>query len=450
MSHTTQAIPQSALNAIPPYSVSMPAAGPNATAYPVLLTGVIGNNGIPVGVPGPRTPFAVDMSGQVIWYLPDFTVLLQEQGYMTHPVPGGTFLVIANQTVQADKQLLREYDLAGNILRETNATAIANELAALGKERITSISHEIFRFPNGDTGFIGSIEKVLPSAYDSTTNTVHSNVDVLGDMAVVLDTNFHVKWSWDTFNYSTRFATTTPSGGPLPAFTGLLNEVCAPGAGCPNLININPATNQVYAAANDWLHSNSLAPTPDGNLIISLRHQDMVIKLNYSNGSGDGSILWRLGPEGDFASSVPAGLTAFEFFNTHQHDAEYEANGVLSLFDNGNSRVSLYGGNSRGQAWQIDDANLTATRAVNVDLGSYSLATGSAQRLANNNYHFYLGYIDFSAPNSQSVEVTTSGADEFKLALPNALGYRSFRMGTLYSISGQVVYTPFYAVPPGS
>jgi hypothetical protein len=213
-------------------------------------------------------------------------------------------------------------------------------------------------------------------------------------------------------------------------------------------LNTDPATGHLYIFANDWIHSNSLAPTPDGNLIMSLRHQDMVVKIRYSNGSGDGTILWRLGPEGNFASSVPAGQTAFQFFNSHQHDAEYQANGLLSLFDNGNTRVSVSGGNSRGQAWQINETNMTATPVVDVDLGAYSLATGSAQRLANNNYHFYLGFIN--ASNSQSVETTTAGADQFKLSQPDTVGYRSFRMNTLYSVAGSVVYTPFYAIPPGN
>jgi hypothetical protein len=438
LSFTTQAIPSSALNAVPSYGFSVPASGPNATAYPVLLTAPVG------GGSRPLTPFAIDTGGNVIWYLPDFINPLQAGTYLTRPVPGGTFLVIANLAA-GDKQLLREYDLAGNILRETNATAISNQLAAQGKDRITSISHEIFRFPNGDTGFIGTVEKAVPTAFDSSSNTTHSNVDIVGDMAVVLDPNFHLKWSWNEFDYATQFSATTTTGAPLPAYTGVLDETCAGGAGCAPILNVNPSNGQAYTIANDWTHSNSLAPTPDGNLIISIRHQDMVVKINYNNGSGDGSILWRLGPQGDFASSVPAGQTAFQFFNSHEHDVQYDSNGLITMFDNGNSRVSLYGGNSRGQAWQVNETNMTATPVVNIDLGIYSLATGSAQRLADNSYHFYLG--DINNTNSQSVEATTSGADEFKLVEASSVGYRSFRMNSLYSVEGAILSTPFYAWP---
>jgi hypothetical protein len=115
LSFTTGAIPSNALSILPSLNVKVPASGPNATAYPVLLTG-------PVGLTNYSTPFAVNTTGAVIWYLPNFAGL----DYLTHPVPGGTFLLIADQATVGDKQMIREYDLAGNIFRETNATAISN------------------------------------------------------------------------------------------------------------------------------------------------------------------------------------------------------------------------------------------------------------------------------------------------------------------------------------
>jgi hypothetical protein len=69
---------------------------------------------------------------------------------------------------------------------------------------------------------------------------------------------------------------------------------------------------------------------------------------------------------------VPTGETAFQFFNTHEHDAEYESTGLVSLFDDGNTGVSTYGDNSRRQTWQVHEATMAATRVVNVDLGSYA------------------------------------------------------------------------------
>jgi hypothetical protein len=45
---------------------------------------------------------------------------------------------------------------------------------------------------------------------------------------------------------------------------------------------------------------NSLSPA-DGDLVLSIRHQDWVIKIDYRNGAGDGPVVWRLGADGDFA-----------------------------------------------------------------------------------------------------------------------------------------------------
>jgi hypothetical protein len=46
---------------------------------------------------------------------------------------------------------LREVDLAGNTLRETNIHAINAELAAMHKPRIIDFDHEAKLLPNGDT-----------------------------------------------------------------------------------------------------------------------------------------------------------------------------------------------------------------------------------------------------------------------------------------------------------
>lgn len=369
------------------------------TAHPVILTSPI------QGV-----PFATDTLGNIIWYLPAYQ---NAGGYLTRPVPGGSFLGTAddNSGIPANRRLLREYDMAGNLIRETNTGAISAQLTSrFGTDPITSIHHEVFRFPNGDTGLIGSVEKIA--------NQGAGNVDVLGDMAIVLDSNLQVKWSWDEFHHLdiTR--------------TAVLGETCAPGnPGCPHLYQPG------YSVANDWTHSNALAPTPDGNLIISIRHQDWIVKINYQNGAGDGSILWRLGRHGDFTFQSGDACPWF----SHQHDTTFAFNGLLTVFDNGNTRItepSTFCGNgssqhhSRGQSWSLDETHRVARHIVNLDLGAYSLATGSAELLTLGDYHFFMGFI--GGTNSKSVEYTPSNQLRLEEDYPNNVGYRSFRMVTLY------------------
>ena len=46
----------------------------------------------------------------------------------------------------------------------------------------------------------------------------------------------------------------------------------------------------------DWTHTNAvLYSKDDGNLIISIRHQNWLVKIDYNNGAGAGDILWKLG-----------------------------------------------------------------------------------------------------------------------------------------------------------
>ena len=168
MTFTTGAVPSGVVLATT--SIAKAASSPNATAYPVILTG-------PLGPP----PSATDAQGNLIWYLSSFGV--GNAGYLTRPVVGGTFLGVYDDDagIVGDRRLVRESDLAGNVVRETNVFAISSQLVASGTDPITSIHHEAFRFPNGDTGIIGSVEKVADQGAGP--------VDVLGDMAIVLDSN---------------------------------------------------------------------------------------------------------------------------------------------------------------------------------------------------------------------------------------------------------------------
>ncbi|HEX3684702.1 MAG TPA: aryl-sulfate sulfotransferase [Bryobacteraceae bacterium] len=372
------------------------------TAHPIVLTS-----------PTQGTSFATDSVGNVVWYLP---VYQNTGGYLTRPVPGGTFLGVAddNSGIAANRRLIREYDMAGNLIRETNTAAISAQLTArFNTDPITSIHHEVFRFPNGDTGFLGSVEKIA--------NQGSGNVDVLGDMAIVVDTNLQVKWFWNEFDNLNILR---------PA---VLGETCQQGnGGCPHLYQPG------YTVANDWTHSNALAPTLDGNLVISIRHQDWVVKLNYQNGTGtpDGPLVWRLGHQGDFSVNSSNPCPWF----SHEHDTTFAANGLLTLFDNGNTRITEpaeFCGNgssqsdSRGQSWSLDETHKVATPVLNLDLGAYSTATGSAELLPLGNYVFFLGFIN--GTNSKSVEYTSGGQLRFEEDFPQNNGYRSFRMETLYS-----------------
>jgi len=108
----------------------------------------------------------------------------------------------------------------------------------------------------------------------------------------------------------------------------------------------------------DWTHGNSVTVDPsDAGLIVSLRHQDAVVKLTRS-----GELVWILGhPEGwkkPWADKLLAAPPGRMFF--HQHDAAFASDGTLMLFDNG-TVGELQERESFAVAYRIDESAMTAT-----------------------------------------------------------------------------------------
>jgi hypothetical protein len=362
---------------------------------------------------GNSHPIATDLSGRVEWYYD-----IQQSGLgITNMVtatllPGGTVIGMGNDrySVRNNRNVLREIDLAGNPVRETNLAAVNAQLAALGHEAIYGFHHDAQRLPDGSLVVFGYPERTV------AINGVPTNY--IGEMVLVLDPDFRVVWAWDAFDHL------DVNRGPV------LGEITQPGVGPTSVVPVLPAV--------DWLHVNAVALSPaDGNLILSIRHQDWVIKIDYRNGAGDGHIVWRLGQGGDFTANSPDPYPWF----SHQHNAHYIDDHTLILFDNGNTRrASDPDAHSRGQVWALDEQTMTATLVVNADLGSYSAALGAAQRLSNGNYSFTLGTNgpEPVGPPAHTVEVAPDGTKVYDLEV-NRPEYRSYRVRTLYEGTGDVL-----------
>ena len=338
---------------------------------------------------------ATDLDGNAIWYYPgDLT-------FLTRPEPGGYFFGI-NEAAGGDqsRQIVREFDLAGITVLETNAARINEQLAAAGKRPISAFHHEARRLSNGHILVLAGVEQILTDVQGP------GPVDILGDMIIVLNRNLEVIWTWDAFDHldPNRMATQ--------------NDRCGPGVCPPVFLGPQP---------NDWLHGNSVAEAPDGNLVYSARSQDWVIKIDYQNGRGSGNVIWRLGKDGDFKINS----TDPDPWFSHQHDPEYEADGTLTLFDNGNGRwVKNPDAHSRGQVFRIDEKNRIADLTLNVDLGHYSLALGSAQLLQNGNYFFDSGFREDGTGISTEVDPSGNIVYEIESSAPE---YRTFRMKNMYT-----------------
>jgi hypothetical protein len=393
---------------IPAFTVQQPPAPGSDVAQDMVFHQLI--------QPTPQCPplVATDLAGHVTWYYDlagsGFSVAKVGQSL----VPGGTVLLngLDQYTpVPTAPNVLREIDLAGNPVRETNLAAVNAQLAALGYEPVHAFHHDVQRLADGSTIALAYTERSIDIAGVPT--------NYVGEMVLVLGADFQVQWAWDAFDHL------DVNRGPV------LGEITQPGSPEPtNAVPLLPAV--------DWLHTNAVSLSPDGNLVLSLRHQDWVIKIDYRNGSGDGHVMWRLGQGGDFTLNS----TDADAWFSHQHNAHYIDDHTLILFDNGNTRRATDPtANSRGQVWTLDETTMTATPVLNADLGNYSFRLGSAQRLSNGNYSFMSGSQGQVPPPNQfgqTIEVLPDGTPSYVLqyAKPE---YRSYRVRTLYEGTGDVL-----------
>lgn len=372
------------------------------------------------------TALGTDTAGRINWFYasPD---AVGAADVLLRPLSGGGFLLAHSAPAWNPSvvglQYLRQIDLAGNIVRETNTGIIQHQLVSMGAvdggacdavqfppqvgaSCLGAFHHEAIQtLPNGYTAALLDIERIFPAGTQGDTSGLP--VDLIGDMIVVLDTNWQVVWYWDSFN---------PAGGGngyplLPVTrTAPLGETCGPDTpGCPFILLLDPGN--VAPLARDWLHGNSIYYWPNngsttsqpGDLIWSSRSQDWIFKIDYKDGTGTGDVLWRMGPSGDFTFNNT--YNDPWPWHSHQHDAGIEngGRGQMTIFDNGSTRISdpgkstggvpglgancgPYDCNSRVMGVTFDEAAMTVTPVVSLDLGGFSNVMGSTQLLSNGNY----------------------------------------------------------------
>ena len=414
VSFTTGVIPMSL--SFPTMSVPVPPGPLTGTGDSLVLTGY---------AEPPQFPVATDLNANIIWYYPYYVQL-------TRPVFGGTMLSIPNGpgtgtgpfgAGQTREQVVRESDLTGNIVHQTSCDRVYEQLSAMGMtDPLGMFDHDAIRLANGETMVLGMVQRIFPAGTQGST----APVDIIGTVIVILDDNFQVIGYWNAFDHDCS-GTGCININRVGNFECAVNGQGVTPGGCPPVLLISPA--------NDWTHANSLEYLPsDGDLLVSVRDQNWVVKIDYNNGIGTGDILWRLGIGGDFKLSGTQGIS-FPWFSG-QHDAGFVDNQELTfmVFDDGTTRHSQQGGDSRGQVWSIDQTNMIATLVLNADLGAYSPSLGSAQLLQNGDYMFQSGNIKSgSSIMVQNSEFTPTGTNVYEFQSVGPVpSYRAWRMTDLY------------------
>ena len=310
--------------------------------------------------------FATDLNGNVIWTY-SYKGSAEDLVQPIKMLPNGHFLVQISyaSSIPVEKGTvfpgtldeLREVDLVGNTMRSITRQQIAATLAVQGYSLpVGSLHHDVLPLPNGHLLLLLSTTKMFTDlpGYPGQTN-------VLGDVLVDVDQNFSPDWVWNSFDHLD--------------------------------VKRHPFL------FPDWTHSNALLYSADDhNVLLSVRHQNWIIKIDFEDGKGPGDILWRLGEGGDFRLNGGIDPTDWFYAQHGPHFFSTNTTGVfkLGVMDNGDDRqfptgiICGFGGSapclySTALVLQVDEAAKTATFITHYfPSGSiYSLFGGNVNPLAN-------------------------------------------------------------------
>jgi len=381
-------------------------------------------------VPRGIDALVTDLDGKVIWYYDPVLPLTVPGLDPVKLLPNGHFLLNYREASILDGQnsILQEVDLAGNIVWQMTASdlnrALAEAACAGCNVTVVGTHHDFAVLPNGHLVVLAAVNKFL-------TNVVGypNGVNVLGDVVIDLDQNRKPVWLWSAFDHLD--VNRHPIGFP------------------------------------DWTHTNTVVYSPaDHSLIVSMRHQDWVIKIDYNNGKGSGDILWKLGYQGDFTllngtSPVDWQYAQHDFSlispeseerqgahgsraqsSGHRREQEGDAFDAL-LFDNGNSRVLDTTGNtcgggtncySRVVIFRVNEDDRTATLKWVDPLPVFSNFGGSSRLLANGNIEFDECGLPGTARHSIIYEVSQASppVTVWHMQVTRWFVYRGFRIPSLY------------------
>lgn len=362
--------------------------------------------------------YATDLAGNVIWTYP-FTDQVANSGINAGKLlPNGDIVMDIGVSSEAPLYgptasnlliAIREVDLMGKIVRQTTLAQVNAGLAQAGIPiTLVDFHHDIEPLPNGHLLVMANTLKQFTNlpGYPGT-------ISVLGDVVVDLDQNWNPVWAWNEFDH----------------------------------LDVNRHPMQFP----DWTHSNAIIYSPDdGNFIVSVRHQNWLIKVNYANGSGDGSILWKLGQGGDF--TLQGGSDPIDWFYA-QHGPSFIGSptaGIfkLTLMDNGDDRMFPPGvtcGTTGAPAClystvpvlQINETAKTATLLFHqiIPPNLYNSFGGNSEQLPNGNIEYDLcGTYPGGVLSSDVFEVTQNDqANTVWHMHSTGTGlYRAFRMPSLY------------------
>jgi arylsulfate sulfotransferase len=361
-----------------------------------------------------RSANIFDLAGNLLWSYTGVDSAVVNTDIMGFKLlPNGHLLI--NETQKSASQTL-EVDYANTIYHQLTFAILQANLNASGyvdsegnQIALVAIHHDVTLNPTNGHWL------VISNTYQNFASLpgYPKGVDVLGDVIIDVDpnNNFAVDWVWNEFDHLD--------------------------------INRQPMN------FPDWTHTNAIVySTDDHNILVSIRHQNWVVKIDYDDGAGDGTILWHLGYQGEFTLVGGNGTQDWQYAQHGPSFTTPNTTGMfgLALMDNGDDRTFPIGFTcpvpeisgqclySRALIFTIDENAMTATLS-NGQLGPvYSYWGGNAEQLQNGNIE--ADYTDVNDTNNSLIVESTQGVNPtavWQMSTTNETPqYRAFRKPSPY------------------
>ena len=307
---------------------------------------------------------AVDAAGEPVWYY--------ESEFR---VAGIDRLSNGNLLFHMTDFRTLEVDMLGNLVTEWYAAerpfGPSPNPNAVPIASAQTLHHQPLETPFGTflsfSANARQVENYYTSEYDP--DAPRATALVMGDDIIEFDRQGNQLWRWSTWDHLDPFRIGYE-----------LTESYWPVRGFPNHL--------------DWTHGNGLEYDPrDDSVIINLRHQDALIKIDRESGE----IVWILGEPTDWPAPLQTKLLTpegepFEWIY-HAHNPRLTEAGTILLFDNGKFRARPFRPYlkpeetySRTVEFAVDEENMTVRQVwashdqVTPD-NCFSFAMGDAHRL---------------------------------------------------------------------
>jgi arylsulfate sulfotransferase len=375
---------------------------------------------------------AANLNGQIIWsYVPPD----QDLGDSIDGVkllPDGDMLVVLGLISSAPLSPplppealneIREINLAGDTIKEISVEDLNAELSTAtcaecqdGPDEpliLQTFHHDVTPLPNGHWLILANELRTLSTTSKPPLTNAPSEA-VLGDVIVDVDENLQPDWVWNEFNHL------DPDRHPFNF--------------------------------PDWTHTNAILYSPDDhNILVSIRHQNWVLKVDFQDGTGNGDIIWKLGEGGTFKLIGGSDPVDWQYA---QHDPGFFSPNTtgtfdLGVMDNGDDRLYPTGSSCTPQAnlpnscrystipiFQIDETAKTATLIYHDVLPAawYNDFGGNIEQLENGDIEYDLCGLQTPKPHSlvREVQQDADSTPVWSLSLTNGNFYRAFRVPSLY------------------